>query len=64
MKAVKYIEGSERLPGVYECDPSKNVECRKTSCQTLCFHTQHRKYATEEALKEAERIKEYERRNI
>lgn len=63
-RIVKYIDGKERLPGIYLCDPAKNTECRKTSCQTLCFHTTHMKYATEEALKEAERIKEYERRNI
>ncbi len=63
-RIVKYIDGKERLPGIYLCDPAKNTECRKTSCQTLCFHTTHMKYSTEEALKEAERIKEYERRNI
>lgn len=62
--AIKYVEGKELLPGVYVCDPEKNTECRKTSCQTLCFHTRHRLYATDEALEEAERIREYERRNI
>ena len=27
------------LEQLYVCDPQKNKECRKTSCQTDCFYT-------------------------
>jgi len=30
---------------VYICDPEKNRECRKTSCQDLCFMTSNREYS-------------------
>lgn len=30
---------------VYKCAPEKNTKCRKTDCQTLCFHTTERKYS-------------------
>lgn len=29
---------------VYLCDPSKNAECRKTSCQIDCFYTTHKEF--------------------
>lgn len=29
----------------YICDPEKNKECKKTSCQTECFLTSNPKYA-------------------
>lgn len=29
----------------YLCDPNKNKECRKTSCQKRCFCTQKEEYA-------------------
>lgn len=27
---------------VYICDPKKNVSCKKTCCQTMCFCTRDR----------------------
>lgn len=27
---------------VYICDPKKNVTCKKTCCQTMCFCTRDR----------------------
>lgn len=30
---------------MYICDPKKNTECKKTSCQTLCFMTKDEHYA-------------------
>lgn len=30
---------------VYKCDPSRNAECKKNSCQSLCFHTSNSKYS-------------------
>lgn len=30
---------------MYLCDPNKNTKCRKSACQTECFHTQNYKYA-------------------
>lgn len=29
---------------VYLCDPSKNAECGKTSCQIDCFYTTHKEF--------------------
>ena len=57
-KTIKYSDSKEMMPGIYLCDPEKNTECRKTACQDLCFYTKKRKYAKQEALEEAERIKE------
>lgn len=33
---VKSMYVGKRL---YLCDPEKNTECKKTICQTDCFHT-------------------------
>ena len=30
---------------LYECDPQKNKECKKTICGTLCKHTTNPNYA-------------------
>lgn len=30
---------------VFRCDPEKNKECRKTSCQRECFMTTKKKYS-------------------
>lgn len=32
---------------VYECDPEKNIECDKTMCGTMCFHTRHAEYSVD-----------------
>lgn len=32
----------------YICDPEKNTECKKTSCQTLCFETTDPRYRKED----------------
>lgn len=32
---------------LYKCDPSKNTECEKTICQSLCFHTLDAKYSVD-----------------
>lgn len=32
---------------VYKCDPQKNTECKKRSCQSLCFHTLNSKYSAD-----------------
>jgi len=32
---------------VYKCNPSKNTECEKTICQSLCFHTFNAKYSVD-----------------
>lgn len=29
----------------YICDPKKNKDCKKTSCQDLCFRTFHKEYS-------------------
>lgn len=31
----------------YLCDPEKNTECKKTSCQTLCFEATDPRYRKE-----------------
>ena len=30
---------------MYICNPSKNTECKKTSCQTECFMTTHKEFS-------------------
>ena len=30
---------------VFKCDPSKNKECKKTSCQRECFMTTKKEYS-------------------
>jgi len=32
---------------MYLCDPEKNTECKKTSCQKECKHTTNPKYKKE-----------------
>lgn len=39
----------------YICDPEKNKDCTKESCQTLCFHTTNENFRKQEmTLKEFE----------
>ena len=30
---------------IYRCNPKKNHRCRKSGCQTLCFHTCFEEYS-------------------
>ena len=34
---------------LYECDPDKNVECKKRGCQNPCHRTSHKEYAKDGA---------------
>ena len=51
MKTLLSANGTRRtwknkaMKVVYKCDPEKNRECRKTSCQGLCFMTSNREYS-------------------
>lgn len=38
------IGGFEKVPELYLCDPEKNTECKKTSCQVLCKHTTNKAF--------------------
>ena len=41
------IGGFEKMPTLYICDPEKNVDCKKTFCQDLCWHTTNEKFKKE-----------------
>lgn len=59
-----FIKSDGRLPDFYECDPEKNTVYGKNVCQELCFYTTRREFATEEAIKEAERMEENAKKDI
>ena len=39
------MQGLAQLKICYLCDPEKNVECRQTECQELCFYTTKKEYS-------------------
>lgn len=60
--------GMERLGKTYEecgpfykCDPAKNTECRKTSCQYPCRMTRNKAFSTDGVPLTLEQIEEIEK---
>lgn len=43
--AENMIVGAYTSKKLYLCDPEKNKRCRKTHCQTDCFHTDKKQYS-------------------
>lgn len=43
--AENMIAGAYTSKKLYLCDPEKNKSCRKTACQTDCFHTSKKQYS-------------------
>ena len=50
-RVISYFDGKPYKPKqkiietVFICDPNKNIQCKKTHCQTKCFFTKFKAYS-------------------
>lgn len=58
---ARLVNAYEECGPLYKCDPAKNTECSKTSCQNPCRMTKNKAFSTDGVPLTLEEIEEIEK---